>query len=83
MGTTLDPTAFPTIADNPRHQQYHIENENSEAMTQENERQPKKIPYRYQKYRGNLYPHRCAFYSRQRKERSQSGGSRKKQAKGI
>ena len=35
MGTTLDPTAFQTIADKPRHQQYHIENENNEATTQE------------------------------------------------
>ena len=35
MGTTLDPTAFPTIADSPLHKQYHIENENSEATTQE------------------------------------------------
>ena len=35
MGITLDPTAFPTIADNPLHKQYHIENENSEATTQE------------------------------------------------
>ena len=28
-------TAFPTIADKPRHQQYHVDNENSEATTQE------------------------------------------------
>ena len=35
LGTTLDPTAFPTIADKPRHQRYHVDNENSEATTQE------------------------------------------------
>ena len=28
-------TAFPTIADKPRHQQYHVDNETSEATTQE------------------------------------------------
>ena len=35
MGTTLDPTVFPTIADKPRHQKYHFDNETSEATTQE------------------------------------------------
>ena len=34
MDTTLDPKVFPTIKDKPRHQQYHIESENIEALAQ-------------------------------------------------
>ena len=33
MGTVLDPKVFPTIKDKPRHQQYHIESENTEVLT--------------------------------------------------
>ena len=43
MGTTLDPTVFPTIADKPRHQKYHFDNETSEATTQEINGQQKQV----------------------------------------
>ena len=35
LGTALDPTAFSNNPDKPRHQRYHVDNENSEATTQE------------------------------------------------